>query len=1227
MRNWLKNSQYKAITATIVLLLGLEYPANCQIASVVAKLTDGTGNVYKQGFLHFELQNCGANLPTPASGTQTIVNPSFDIKPTQVNGTILGQVIANDQILCGNIKSTYYVVTPMKDASTPVAPIGGQRYYICSSNAASTEPCSNPVAGLYNPSTAQPMLSPPLQPGYVELFGNPVKSQLWNQPTGTTATFYGTFDFTHATVLGGFSGLDSTEFCRTGGVTLGSHFYIGFQSTLSVCLDWAIDISQTAGGGLTLKGPVTFLGQAFLYNSADLGPNSSALYSQIGNCPTPPLVGRVAKLSSNGGVLCVTIATTADTVVEGVVSGYVNGFAQIARIGNVTGIFDGPTTGGDHAVNSVLVNGDLHDTGSTSAPANDLGVVFSTNANGGSYQVRIASGGGGGGGSSGSAVSINGALKSAPNFNSITPAPGAGFTNAIISVDGSQNVGISVPRLPIKSGTLAAIPGTCTAGDLYIATDQQDLGQFVPCPVTNGYSQLGANGIHVAGTGNQIVIQGISGGSPSGSPLNLNLAPGGTGSNLSFPGSAGTDTFALLGLAQTFNNKTLDTFAGNIFKLNGNQISSISGNTTKIVSASGSFTAGHVLTWDASGNAIDGGSAGAGTLTGVTTSSQSGLSGGGLSGTLALSLITTCTNGQVLSWNSGSSAWVCTAAAGTGTITNVITAGGSGLSGGASSGAVTLTLITSCSTNQVLAWNGSAWVCANSGGAWSSLTAPTGPGNWPLNLGTNLTEFDIGNYTGGPGTTAGAFKILGNDATGVDVSTMFRAGTVSGSHQNSFAADITGVNQFQVCWQPGPQGEIVFGSTVTCPNIGQNPFGKVIMMSTVAAHQVLRLWQASTAASGNEIEINNASTWNATTAPFYFFRCFAGVTGTDTESTGGTQMCGMRGDGQFTVPNIVVGNITISGTCTGTGCGGGGGGAGVLTNPTNSSVNKILPTVDAVGLSVQAVAGQTNDVFAAYGQAQMTTPAASVNGQVAGGLLAASNYFVEVTCVDNVGGETTISAESSASVILHNFLTVTGPSIAAAPAGCVGWRPYITVAGGTTGTESLQTVTSSQCSLAPNTTVNACALGAVWTQTAVTSPGTGIPAANTAKIKNFWIDASGNANFSGTLYGFSHGTFLPGALTSTWTGDTWTLPRNIIVTRIQVQTKVAPVGCGTQAVVRLTDGTTAKTITITGLSNDSGVISQAYSVGSIMQIGVSIAGVGCGTAPSDANVTIEYGVQ
>lgn len=80
---------------------------------------------------------------------------------------------------------------------------------------------------------------------------------------------------------------------------------------------------------------------------------------------------------------------------------------------------------------------------------------------------------------------------------------------------------------------------------------------------------------------------------------------------------------------------------------------------------------------------------GTGTITGVTTASGSGLMGGGTSGTLNLSLTNACSANQVLQWNG--SAWQC-AAVGTGTITGVTS--GTDPTGGGNSGTVTLNLDT-----------------------------------------------------------------------------------------------------------------------------------------------------------------------------------------------------------------------------------------------------------------------------------------------------------------------------------------------------------------------------------------------------------------------------------------------------------------------------------------------------------------------------------------------------
>ncbi len=104
-------------------------------------------------------------------------------------------------------------------------------------------------------------------------------------------------------------------------------------------------------------------------------------------------------------------------------------------------------------------------------------------------------------------------------------------------------------------------------------------------------------------------------------------------------------------------------------------------------------------------------------------------------------------------------------------------------------------------------------------------------------------------------------------------------------------------------------------------------------------------------------------------------------------------------------------------------------------------------------------------------------------------------------------------------------------------------------------------------------------------------------------------------------------TFLPGALTSAWTGTTCTLDKAITVTRIQVQAKTAPSGCGTNAVVRVTDGTTPQTVTVSAAANDSGALTQNYAAGAVITVSVSTAAAGCGTNPADANVSVQYRMQ
>jgi hypothetical protein len=103
--------------------------------------------------------------------------------------------------------------------------------------------------------------------------------------------------------------------------------------------------------------------------------------------------------------------------------------------------------------------------------------------------------------------------------------------------------------------------------------------------------------------------------------------------------------------------------------------------------------------------------------------------------------------------------------------------------------------------------------------------------------------------------------------------------------------------------------------------------------------------------------------------------------------------------------------------------------------------------------------------------------------------------------------------------------------------------------------------------------------------------------------------------------------FFPGALTSTWTGLTFTPDKAITVTRFQAQAKTAPAGCTTNAVIRLTDGTTPVNLTVSSASPDSGAISQNYAAGAVLTVSISTAASGCTTSPADINVTVQYRMQ
>jgi trimeric autotransporter adhesin len=218
-------------------------------------------------------------------------------------------------------------------------------------------------------------------------------------------------------------------------------------------------------------------------------------------------------------------------------------------------------------------------------------------------------------------------------------------------------------------------------------------------------------------------------------------------------------------------------------------------------------------------------------ITGITTAAGSGLIGGGTSGTLNLSLLTTCASGQVLEWTG--TAWACATPKGSGTITGVTA--GTDLTGGGTSGNVTLnlnttatnalyaqlnaantftgnqslngTLSTSASSSSAIAVEGLA---SSSSGSTTGVLGVTGSTS---GVGVNGLSTATSGVTSG--VVGGANSPAGYGVYGANNATTGNAVGVVGSTAAPFGYGVYGTNNSQTGIAPG-----IFGQTASSVGSG-----------------------------------------------------------------------------------------------------------------------------------------------------------------------------------------------------------------------------------------------------------------------------------------------------------------------------------------------------------------------------------------------------------------------
>jgi hypothetical protein len=249
---------------------------------------------------------------------------------------------------------------------------------------------------------------------------------------------------------------------------------------------------------------------------------------------------------------------------------------------------------------------------------------------------------------------------------------------------------------------------------------------------------------------------------------------------------------------------------------------------------------------------------GTGTITGITTAAGSGLTGGVTTGTASLSLLKTCLKGQTLEWSG--TTWACATPSGSGTITGVTA--GAGLTGGGISGTVTLSVAAkACAAGQAL--TALPFTCAGfaTTGANTFTANQTVKGDVTLsgalgaNDGTFTGNLTADNLTASAAVSGATAKFSGAVATGAQTVTgnIGVTGNITETGNVTVNGNVTSMGASSVI--TGVTGAFSTGNSTQVLNVTQSGSGNAILGTSTSGSGV-----AGNATGANGIGVQGTST-------------------------------------------------------------------------------------------------------------------------------------------------------------------------------------------------------------------------------------------------------------------------------------------------------------------------------------------------------------------------------